>query len=142
MPGYAHQIVVNAPAAKFFDAIDFGTGRKIDGPATAVGTSRTIPLGKGADAPKIVEMQVAREVTATRMSYAYTITNEDSSNPFLVKGYRADVVVYSDSTDEGRCFCTWIANWDEANEAIAALPGMILGGMKQGEKVASGKSRL
>ena len=75
MSGYTHQIVINAPAAKFFETIDFGTGRSIDGPATAIGTSRTIPLGKA----KIVEMQVAREVTPTRMSYAYIITNEDSN---------------------------------------------------------------
>lgn len=59
MPGYAHQIVINAPAANFFETIDFGTNRSIDGPATAVGTSRTILLGKGSNAPKIVEMQVA-----------------------------------------------------------------------------------
>ena len=137
MSGYTHQIVINAPAAKFFETIDFGTGRSIDGPATAIGTSRTIPLGKA----KIVEMQVAREVTPTRMSYAYIITNEDS-NPFMVKRYRADVIVYSDSTDLDRCFCTWIAHWDAANESIAALPDLILQGIKQGEKVASGKSGL
>ena len=141
MPGYAHQIVINAPAAKFFETIDFGTDRSIDGPSRAVGTSRTILLGKGSNAPKIVEMQVAREVTPTKMSYAYVITNEES-NPFMVKGYRADVTVFTDSTDQNRCFCTWIAQWDTANEGIAALPGLILEGMKQGEKLASGKSGL
>ena len=132
--------MIKAPAAAFFEAIDFGTNRQLDGPPTSVGTSRTIPMGKAPDSPKIVELQVERQVTDSKMSYAYTITNAD--NPFGAKGYRADVTVYAGSEDPNTCFCTWIANWDEANESIDALPAMILGGIKKGEEAASGKSKL
>jgi hypothetical protein len=150
---------VKAPAAAYFAAIDFDSAGVLDGPAAAVGTSRTIALGKGADAPKIVEMQLAREVTANKMSYACefasvshlvvsqptivsdAITNED--NPFSCVGYRADVTVYASSEDPNACFVTWIASWDSAAEGIEKmLPGLILKGMKDGEAKAAASAKL
>merc|ERR1711865_480393 len=85
---YAHHIVCNGSAASVFAALDFGTAGVLDGPPAAVGTSRTIDMGK----VKIVEMMTAREVTPLKHSYTYVITNDD--NPFAVKGYSAEVTVF------------------------------------------------
>ena len=145
--------------------IDFGTNRELDGPATAVGTSRTIKMGRGDDAPKIVEIQVAREVgvwhpamgrpllivrgpsvcvaaqvTPTKLSFSYEISNAD--NPFGAVGYRADVTVFASSEDSNVCFCTWRASWDSAAAAIESLPGVILSSIKRGEKKASAAAKM
>jgi hypothetical protein len=82
---YAHHIVCNGSAASVFAALDFGTAGVLDGPPAAVGTSRTIDMGK----VKIVEMMTAREVTPLKHSYTYVITNDD--NPFAVSARRCSL---------------------------------------------------
>ena len=47
--GYNHVVIVNAPAQAFFEQIDFGYNKKLDGPATAIGTKRTIHWQKMCD---------------------------------------------------------------------------------------------
>eukprot|EP00747_Dinoflagellata_sp_TGD_P179287 gnl/TRDRNA2_/TRDRNA2_29874_c0_seq1.p1 gnl/TRDRNA2_/TRDRNA2_29874_c0~~gnl/TRDRNA2_/TRDRNA2_29874_c0_seq1.p1 ORF type:complete len:144 (-),score=30.94 gnl/TRDRNA2_/TRDRNA2_29874_c0_seq1:59-490(-) len=131
---YDHHIVINAPAKDFFAAIDFGTLGEITGDRSAVGARRTIPVGKNA---KIVEEQVSREVTETKLAYSYTIVNDD--NPFEVKGYRADVAVYPSSENSSQCFVTWNAKWASSNKGIDGLPANIRGLIAQGEKKASGQ---
>jgi len=103
---------------------------------TAVGTKRTIPIGP----KKVVEEQVAREVTSTKMSFSYAIINDD--NPFGVKGYRADVCVMPLTEDKNKCVCTWSASWASAGAAIDNLPKLIRGGIAAGEKKAAEKSKL
>ena len=72
---------------------------ELDGPATAVGTSRTITISKSAI---IVERQTDREVTENKLSFSYAITNSD--NPFQLKGYIGNVTVYPLSENENQCF--------------------------------------
>ena len=86
--GYNHVVIVNAPAQAFFEQIDFGYNKKLDGPATAIGTKRTIQLAK-----IVIEEQIAREFSSSKMSFSCAIVNED--NPFDVKGYRANVCTTS-----------------------------------------------
>ena len=104
---------------------------------TAVGTKRTIPIGP----KKVVEEQVAREVTSTKMSFSYAIINEND-NPFDVKGYRADVCVMPLTEDKNKCICTWSASWASAGAAIDNLPKLIRSGIAAGEKKAAKKSNL
>ena len=50
---------------------------------TAVGTKRTIPIGP----KKVVEEQVAREVTSTKMSFSYAIINENDTTSYLIENH-------------------------------------------------------
>ena len=128
--GYNHVVIVNAPAKAFFEQIDFGYNRKLDGPATAIGTKRTIPIGK----KRVIEEQIAREFSSSKMSFSYAIVNED--NAFGVKGYRANVCVLPLTEEPNKCICIWSAAWDSATAAINPLPQLIRKSIAVGEKNA------
>ena len=76
---------------------------KLDGPATVVGTCRTVNISKS---QVIVEKQIAREVTKEKMTFSYAVVNDD--NPFGLQGYRANVTVFPLTEIDNQCF--WFAH--------------------------------
>ena len=116
---------------------DFG-GIKVGGPITSfdvtgkgVGMVRTIGMGGG----KVVERLDKHDAAA--LTYAYSITNEDS--PLPVSGYKSTVKI----TDKGNgtCNVNWSADFTPKGaeaDAIKAVEGIYKGGIARARKTVEG----
>ena len=129
---------LNAPAADVWAALsDFG-GIKVGGPITSfeidgegVGAVRRIGMG-GA-----VVVERLDEHDADAMTFAYSITNDDSPLPVL--GYSARVTV--SATGEASCHVDWSGTFEPQGDEAAAMKvieGIYRGGIAGARKATGG----